>query len=259
MAAPSINAAVEGANFSDGTPTASSRLSNWAQIIRKDIKVTGSQVDAFRHAGVSDEFANQKSLKMLELVRDEEMSLLHATGNSGTSAAARVMKGIMSSITTRVDTGTATNNSTVLTETRFNNQLQNVYANSGGRPDLVVVDPFNKRQISAFTGGTGSARQIDQETKTLYNTIDKYNSDFGDEKIIPHYMLGAAAPSGAQTNSGTVLLLDSKHWRKAFARPLQEIEIGAVGDSYVTAILEELTLEALAEQFSAKMTGYTTS
>lgn len=56
-----------------------------------------------------------------------------------------------------------------------------------------------------------------------------------------------------------MLLLQRDTWRKAFARPMFEKDLGAVGDSYITSLIEELTLEGLAEQFNAKMTGYTTS
>lgn len=259
LATPSVNAAIEGANFSQGTLTPTTRLGNWTQILRKDIKVSGSQADAFNHAGADNEYSYQKAKAMKEIVRDEEFSLIHATGNSGDSGTARVMKGIMQQITTNVDTGTATNNSTVLTEARFNNMLQTVYSAGAGQPDLVVVDPFNKRQITAFAGPTGTQRVNQADEKKLVNSVTTYTSDFGEEAIIPHYLLGAAAPAGAQTKSGTVLMLQRSTWRKAFARPMFEKDLGQVGDSYITSLIEELTLEGLAEQFNAKFTGYTTS
>lgn len=172
LATPTINAAIEGANFSQGTLTPTTRLGNWTQILRKDIKVSGSQADAFNHAGADNEYSYQKAKAMREITRDEEMSLLHATGNSGDSGTARVMKGIMQQITTNVDTGTATTNSTVLTEARFNSELQTVYSAGAGQPDLVVVDPFNKRQISAFTAGTTTQRVGQADEKKLVNAVD---------------------------------------------------------------------------------------
>lgn len=250
---------MEGAAFSAPTHSATTRLTNWTQILTKNIAVSGSQVDAFDHAGTSNEYAYQKQKAMKSILRDEEMSLIHASGNSGDTATAPVMKGIMQQITTNVDTGTATTNSTVLTEARFNNELQAVYQAGGGQPDLVVVDPFNKRQITAFAGPTGTQRVNQADEKELVNSVDTYKSDFGTEAIIPHYLLGSGAPTGAQTKSGTVLLLQRETWRKSFARPIFEKNLGAVGDSYITMLIEELTLEGLAESFNAKMTGYTTS
>lgn len=247
-----VNAEVEGNRFAADARTPTVRLSNYTQINSEHVEVTGTQ-EVVNKAGRGSEYAYQKTIAMKELAGDTEYSILHGTGNSGDSGTARELKGIVSWITTNVDTGTATGAATVLDEDRYNDNLQDVWL-SGGRPNVTLADAFNKRQISGFTGGTGSSRNISAESARLVNTVDSYRSDFSEQNVIPHQDLGSNAGK-----VGSVLQLTTDKWRTAVLRPAFEKQLGQLGDSMVTQIIQELTIESLAEQHSGKITNLTTA
>ena len=61
--------------------------------------------------------------------------------------------------------------------------------NAGGKPNLVLAGPFNKRAFSLFTG---RSTPIEQATsRTIVAAVDVYKSDFGTLKVV-------AARAGAQ-------------------------------------------------------------
>src|SRR5580704_19795185 len=73
--AQTTNAVLEGDDVTADATTVTVRLSNIAQISRKEPQVTGTQ-QAVDHAGRGNEMAYQEMLKGLELKRDMESSLI---------------------------------------------------------------------------------------------------------------------------------------------------------------------------------------
>lgn len=248
LRARGVNAAIEGADFSAQQLDPTTRLSNVTQINDEHIKVTGTQ-EVVNKAGRDSEYAYQKSKAMKSMVNDIEYSLVNGTGNTGSSTVAREMTGILSWITTNVDSGTGTGTATVaLTEANYNANLQLIWA-AGGNPDVTYVNGFNKRKVASFTGGTGSTRTIAADAAKLVNAVDTYRSSFGELAVRP----------SRDVPNGQLITLESSKWRVAVLRPTFEKDIGNVGDSYVTQMVTELTLESLNEKASGKMTNLTTS
>lgn len=245
LASPGVNAAVEGADFNAGTVTPTVRLTNYTQINRKDIKISGTQ-QAVEHAGRDNEYNYQKAKQMKELARDIEYSLINGTANAGNATTARTLKGMLAWITTNVATSGAAR---ALTEALYNAQVQAVWAGTNSKPDTTFVHGFNKRAISGFTGGTGSTRQTQADEKKLVNTVDTYVSDFGTQVIVAHDLF--------PTDQAVITRKDK--WRVAVLRPPHEEDIGQVGDSLVTMLVSELTLESLNEKASAKIANLTSS
>lgn len=235
---------IEGADYSFSKPASRTRLSNYTQIVVTPVEVSDTQrsVDT---AGIEDEFAYQLNKKMKEHARNIEYSLVNGTGNSGASGAAREVKGVLSWITANVGTGTGTG-AEYLTETMFNNLLQEIWE-QGGEPDEAYANGFQKRKISDFTGG--ATKNVDAEDKRLTRGVDIYESDFGVIKIIPHRYM----------TSTVVAVLQSNLWKYAALRPTKKVDVAKVGSGTRAVVETEFTLEARNEAGSGKITGLKTS
>lgn len=243
LASATTNAQIEGADYSFSALTDRTRTGNYTQILWKTFEVSDSQ-RAANLAGIADEYRRRMENAMKELARDIEYALVNGTGNSGASGTARSLKGVLSFITTNVETGTGTG-SEALTETMYNDLLQTIW-NSGGRPDTTYVNGFQKRKISAFSTNTRNVAAKDNE---LYAAVDVYYSNFGVQTIVlDRYM-----------TTSVVAVLEKDRWAVATYRPTKNIEVAKVGSATRGAVETELTLVAFNEASSGKITGLSTS
>jgi hypothetical protein len=241
-----VNHAIEGAEFSYAYPAYRARVHNHTQIFTKEVEVSGTQ-EAVAVAGLDDEFAYQMEKRMKEIATDIELALITGTGNSGASGTARDINGILSFITTNVETGTGTSTTETLTESMYNNALQTIWA-AGGRPDTTYVNGFQKRKISGFASNSQRFQQVDNEGE-LKNSIAVYDSDFGRQKIVLDSFM----------TSTVVALLQTDMWKVAQLRPIKVVDVAVTGDAKRGALVGELTLEARNEASSGKITGLATS
>lgn len=240
----SSNALIEGADYTlvkRGVPATSS---NYTQIFGKSAKVSKTQAGVSTY-GIEDMLAKQVEYAMKEIATDIENALLQGTGNSGASGTAREMYGALALVSTNVETGTGTG-AEALTEDMFNDALQTIWT-TGGRPDTVYANAFQKRQISAFDAG--STKFVDAMDKKLVKPVAVYESDFGVMKV----ELDAYMPTDQ------ILIAQSDLWGVAMLRPVVVEDYPAIG-SYVAKTIEgELTLESNNESGSGKITGLSTS
>jgi len=244
LASAAKNAQIEGTDPDPASLTATTRTGNYTQISYKVWRTTDT-MENVELAGRTSEYAYQAAKALKELARDMEYSLVNGTGNSGSSAAAREIKGVLSWITTNVETGTGTGNET-LTETMYNDALQSIW-DQGGRPDVTYANGWQKRKISAFS--TPSTRNISVEDGRLVANIDVYQSDFGVQTIVlDRYM-----------TSSVVALLQEDLWKVAFLYPVKHKELPDLGGGPKGMVKTEWTLEALNEAGSGKITGLSTS
>jgi hypothetical protein len=147
LAAAAENITIEGDDASTTAITATTRVSNFTQILRKVFQVTDTQ-DVINKAGRDTESAYQTTKNLKELARDIEYALvINSASASGASGTARKMLGIEGWITTNVTTGTATGNE-ALTESMLNDNLQLIWA-QGGFPSNILCGAFQKRQIDS--------------------------------------------------------------------------------------------------------------
>lgn len=241
----SDNAQIEGADFTFAIPGARSRVGNRTQIFTKSLEVAETQ-RAVAVAGLDDEYAYQMQKRIKEIATDVEKALITGTGNSGASGTARRLQGILSFISTNVETGTGTA-SHYLTETLYNNALQTIWA-AGGRPDTTYVNGFQKRQISAFS--TPNVRQLQMAGNSkLTNYVSVYESDFGLQNIkLDPFM-----------DSDKTLILETDKWAVAMLRGLKPVDVATVGDAKRGALVMELTLEARNQAASGKNINLLTS
>lgn len=238
------NNTIEGADFSFSVPSARTKVGNYTQIFVKTAEVTGTQ-EVIAKAGVKSEYAYQMQKAMKEIARDVEYELVNSSSAAGASGTARGMSGVLEFISTNNETGSGTGTQT-LTETLYNDTLQTIYG-QGGNPDVTYANGWQKRKISAFS--TPSTRNIDADSKKLVASVDVYESDFGLQKIIlDRYM-----------STDTIVLLEEDKWKVAVLRPFKMEEVSKVADAKRGAIVGELTLEALNEAASGKITELATS
>ncbi|MDD5134138.1 MAG: DUF5309 family protein [Phycisphaerae bacterium] len=144
------NAALEGGDKPAARFTNRIRCGNYAQIFTAAVEVSGTNIAA-SHLGISDEMDYQKSERLRELVRDLENTVINggppSANPQGSASVRRSMKGIIPHISTNVyrtgDSGFPTG--TDLTEEMINYVLRQIWENSSGNVDLIVVGGYQKR------------------------------------------------------------------------------------------------------------------
>ena len=241
LAAVGTNAQTEGADATYADRTNPVRKTNFTQIVRKDVMVSGSD-RASNTAGFKDRYTYEVQKAMKEWRRDAELAILRGSLASGSGSAARQMAGIKAQITTL-----ATSQSGVsLSETMLNNYLQNAW-NQGGEVDLLLVGGTLKRRIDGFSAISTNTRQVEASTKTLYNTISTYVSSFGTHEVQLHRLVDLSGDVGS-----TIYGLQRDKWAVSHLRGREpELVQGAVtGDATKGFVIGELTVEGRAENSS---------
>lgn len=241
---PASNAQVEGSDAAFADRTDPVRVDNWTQIVRIDFDVTDTE-RSVTQAGFSDRYAYEMNKAMTEWKNDAEFALMRSTIASGSGSAARQMVGVKASITTN-----ATNPSGVsLSETMFNDYMQNVWLNSNSRVTEVYVPAGLKRRISSFTAG--STKFTDVTDKRLTNTTDVYEGDFGAVKLFLHRYVSI---SGTDTNNDMVGINPEAH-SIAHLREPKHIPLAKTGSSTKGMIEGEFTHVYRNEAADFKTTG----
>jgi hypothetical protein len=249
LAAAAANAQYEGNVITATAQTATKRVGNYTQILTKSFAVTDTE-QAIDTAGGANkvDYLTAKNMKML--ANDIEYALvINSTQASGATGTARTMYGVLGYIATNYATGATGTGTGSLTETLFNNCLQNIWA-AGGYPSTALVGAFQKRLISDWTTNT---RNVQADAKKLTAAVDVYQSDFGTVAIRLHHILNTNA-------AGTIIILgDMDLWKKAWLRPVKKEELARTSLARLFVISAELTLESRQEAGSGKVYNLTTS
>ncbi len=262
--ASSGNAIIEGEDAVITVATPTVRLGNFTQISDKVPSVSRTQrkVDS---AGRGDELDYQIMKESKLLKNDMESALLANKAKvAGSSVLARELAGIESWLATNTELGgggvaptgdgtdiRTTGTLAALSEATLKTLLSNIY-NTGGDPDMIMVNPFNKQAMSGFVGGGTSGpaqRTVDGSTTTINTAFDVYVSDFGSMKVVPNRFM--------VPNSMLVLQMDM--WAVSFIDNFLENPLAKTGDSDQVQILSEYTLEARNEAASGIYSDLTTS
>lgn len=241
LAAVGTNAQIEGADATYADRTNPVRKTNFTQIVRKDVSVSGSD-RASNTAGFKDRYTYEVQKAMKEWRRDAELAILRGSLASGSGSGARQMAGIKAQITTL-----ATSQSGVsLSETVLNNYLQNSW-NQGGEVDLILVGGTLKRRIDGFNAISTNTRQVQADTKTLYNTISTYVSSFGTHEVQLHRLVDLSG----DVNS-TIYGVQRDKWAVAHlnGREPKLVQGAVTGDATKAFVIGELTTEGRAENSS---------
>ncbi len=248
------NAALEGDDAPDARFTNRSRKSNYTQIFTAGIDVSGS-LQASRAYGIADEVDYQKQERMRELLRDLENCVINGVApvsdGQGSSTVRRSMNGIVHSLETNlfvpgqggIPDGDGAG-SDELTEAILNAALKQIWDQSSGGVDTIVVGGAQKRKINGFATGSRAYLPDDQ---TYSDMISVYESDFGVCRVV----MSRWVPSDA------VLLLDSS---RISVMPMQGRSfhykpLAATGDSISGQVIGEYTAEIKNENAHGLVTG----
>lgn len=244
LAAAATNEQLEGADPTFPTLSPTTRLGNYIQRMFKAWFVS-NEIEAVSKAGRDSEYAYFEEKSMKELARDTEFDMWRNASAVGASATARALQGVSNSITTNTSTA---GSSRALNETLYNDMLQTIF-DSGGQPNVTFVGGFNKRQISAFAGGSGTSRNIALTDRRLINSIDVYESDFGLQKII----------LSRHQDSSIAYLLEMAMWRAAVLIATKHKPLPDQGGGPRGMVSHHLTLEYGNEASSGSISNLTTS
>jgi len=238
---------------SAGTPT--QRLTNVAQISKRDATVSGSQ-EAADAAGKGSELGHQMAMASKILKSDMETIMCsrqarddgdattlprkteaigHWLGRAldklGAAAGAviGVTAGLPTTATTAFPAGAGASQ-VAMTESMVGDAMQKAYTN-GASPDNMIVPPAIKRTISTFDGRNGS--QILVGKTEVVATVDIIATDFGRIKVMPSRWL----PSDVS------YILDQDFLATAFYRNFKTEPLAKMGDAETRMILCEWGVE----------------
>lgn len=268
LATAAANKRLEGDESTFAAVTPTQRLGNRTQISGKTVIVSGTQ-DGVNPAGRGNELAYQIAKLSKELKRDIEFELtgknpIVVESGGPPTTTARQSGGLELWISTNVSGGTSyasvaktsgqPNNAAAITDgtqRAFDEEdLKTVTAaawSAGGQPRILMVGPFNKRAVSAFTGN--ATRTIDAGGKRLQSAIDVYAHDFGELTVVPNRF----------SRDRTATVYDPEYWEIRWLRPIFMEELAKTGDANKRQIIGEWTLAALQEASSGKVADLTTS
>ena len=251
LAAAGTNAAVEGDDSTYATATPTTMLSNYTQIYKKTVMVSGT-ADAVRKYGRKEEFAYQMMKRGKELKRDIEFSAVQNSFSSvGTTAAARRSAGLESMIAgnrvfpaTTNSVGTTAGYAAGLwtapvdgTAAAFNETalLEGIQAawTDGGDPSVIMLGATQKRVMSTFAGASSYAGVTVNQGRTAQGVIvggvDLYISPFGEHKVVLNRYM----------RSRTVFGIDPDYVSFGFPRPIKFEERAKTGDATRGELLAE--------------------
>jgi hypothetical protein len=274
--ADTANKQIEGDEASFATPTATIRVSNFTQISRKTVIISGT-LEQIDKAGRKSELAYQLAKMAKELKRDMESILIAARATAG---AVLQMKTIGSTGTAAMlgpcelwfTTGDATaiqpqnRTGTAPTESNFYEptatevlgtqrafleaDLKEVIREcwtEGGDPSVIMVGPFNKQALSAFSGNT--TRFDRSEDMRLVTAVDVYVSDFGEHRVVPNRF----------QRDRSALVLTPRMWSVDYLRGFRQFPLAKTGDAEKRELLAEYTLRASNPHASGVVADLTTS
>lgn len=253
LATAAHNAVVEANQYSTFTTlTPTVRIGNWTQIADKDFSVSGT-ADAVDKYGRDTEYAYQAMKAGREIKRDVEVCLTeNNAGVAGGIGTARETGSILAFIKTNTDKGTAGTDPTysttptdarsdgtarTFTETLLQGVLESVWT-AGGDPSIIMVNAFQKRTLSGFSGIATLYKDIPgREQATIVGAADVYVGDFQTLVAVPNRFM----------RTKDALILDKEHMQVNFLRPFMVHELAKRGDSRDAFINVEFGLQVANE------------
>lgn len=264
-AASTSNAHIDGDEFSADTLTAPARLSNYAQISRKDILVT-RRAQVVQQAGTKSELARQISKAGKELKIDVEAIITSAqaavVGNDSTASKTAGLGCWLKTNTDRGATGTdpALSSTTygypdtapgdgtdrALSEATLLGIIKDCYV-EGGNPNMIMVSPALKQKLSQYLFGS-SARIATpyqdhgkaKSAASVVGAVDYYTSDFGTLHIVPNRFQPTT----------DVFVLDTEYWELAYLDGYKTVEMAKNSDADSRIILVDYALKCMNEKSS---------
>lgn len=255
LASTGTDAAIEGADAPTATWAATVLRTGTTQIWTKTAKVSGT-MDAVKTYGRDKELAYQIGLRMAELKRDLEFTLVGSaqasvTGDDSTArktnsyqvqiAAASVYDASLHSGTAggygTVYASVTTATAAALTETNVLSMSQVLYS-AGAEPSVLMVKPADALVVAGFVSSSGAenrTRFIGANDKKLVNVIDVYVSPFSSD--------GLKVILNRFQKTSDALIFEPGMWKRLVLRNWFRQTLAKTGDSTNVQILGEFGLK----------------
>jgi hypothetical protein len=248
---------LEGNEASYTTPSATTRVGNYCQIATGTLSVSGT-LDVVSKAGRKRETAYQLAKESTGIKLDMEANALHNVGgNAGAAGTARKMATMGAWLKTNtnfyttdggdpvytagVPAAARTDGGTLraFTETILKDVISQMWT-AGGKPRVLMVGPFNKKAVSAFSGVVTrnfDMSNVSPKPTAIIAAADVYVSDFGVVRVIPN--------RNQRERDGW--LLDWDMLAIPQLRPFMIEEMAKNGDAEKHLLLTEYTLQVKQE------------
>lgn len=254
-----VEATPEGSDATFDPLVPRKRLCNLSHIIRRTFDVSDTQRN-INTAGIRDEYVYQLRKATMELARFIEFALVHSIrqfqvgqGN-GPGVMPRKMDGFYAfaaaddptCVTTlglnenemgTVTTVLGSSPTDCIDECILNEHLEAMW-NKGAMTDTLWANASQKRSLSNLTLNPNSnvRYNIPVNERTVINTVDFYQSDFGTLRIFLHRYQATDRISMAEKDKLRIAVL----------RPVLAVELAKIGSSTKGMVEWEGTLEVLA-------------
>ena len=268
LQAATLQAAAEGSSFAESASPTVARVTNKTQIFSKGIRVSGT-METVDKVGRKSEFKYQTEKRGKEMARDVEAWMLSTNvaathGSSATGsiqALSRKMGAYQAYSTVNVVAGTAaaatgtgavtgagdgsnvavaqsghTNVNATLAD--VNEVLRAINGVTSVAPNKLMMSTTNKVRFSdVVNAGTGTnvRRNIDERGK-LRQSVDLYESDFGDVELVHNYLM----------QNTEIFVYDPSTMSIDTLRPMHFRDINEDGDSMRSFMVQEVTFCAKA-------------
>jgi hypothetical protein len=278
LSAATAAGVVEGQDLSSYTAvTPTARMGNYCQINMRDFIISGTE-QAVDKAGRASEVGYQAAKAAKELKRNVEKACLQNAGAvAGATATARVTAGFPGWIKTNETSTNVTKPSytgstptgatqvwksfgtpTAFTEAMLKTTMQECFV-SGGEPTMLMVSPFNKTQVSGFSGIASSRYNVDgAEPSVIIGAADIYVSDFGNLSVVPNRFFTTVEDEGSGSlHNDWALLIDPDEVKLATLRPYAIEALARSGDADKRMALVEWGLQVSNEAAHGVIAGIT--
>ncbi len=252
-AADGTNAQLEGDDAAFSTPTATVRVGNYTQIMRKTL-VLSDTLEVVDKAGRRSELAYQLAKRGAELKRDLETVCLRAQGGaSGSAGVARTMAALSAWLKTNTSfdatsgadptytsgvPGAARTDSSAdraFTETIAKAVIEAGYT-AGATFSTLMVGPVNKQRVSTDFAGIATRNydlsNVAARPMAAIASIDVYVNDFGVLRVIPNRF----------QREKDAWFLDFEYVELRYLRPLSQVKLSKTGDAEKRMMVQEVTM-----------------
>jgi hypothetical protein len=245
--ASSTNAQLEGDDTTAAAVTATVRVANRLQIMKRSFTISESEEEIVK-AGRDSEIGYQTMLSGRRLKMDLETTiLLNQASNAESGTTPRRMGGLLAWLSTNVSRGTtggsggysgsdvvaATNGlSRTFTETLLKNVIKSSW-DAGGNPNTIIMCSAHKQLASAFTGIATQYQEAKGKVATIVAAADRYVSDYGTLTLVPD----------RYNSTRDVEVIDNSMLQLLWLRKFKRVELARTGDARKFHIIGEMTLK----------------